>query len=471
MRKTKIICTLGPAVDNDEMVKKLIQNGMNCARFNFSHGTHEEHRERMNRVKRISEEMNVPIALMMDTKGPEIRLKNFAEGSVVLETGQKFTLDDSEELGDINRVGISYGKLYKSIKAGTKILIDDGKVELKAESAEEGRILCRVINGGKISNHKSLNVPNVVIPMEYISEADRLDILFGISQDVDYVAASFVRSENDAMQLRALLDNNGGENIRIISKIENGQGVKNINKIIDASDGIMVARGDLGVEIPFKEIPAIQKSMIEKCNQAGKLVVTATQMLESMTKNPRPTRAEVSDVANAVFDGTTAIMLSGESAAGDYPAEAVKTMAEIAMSSEKSIKYNRNHIKDQLKVEKNIVNAVCASAYSAAEYLNARAIVVVTRSGNTARAIAGFRPANPIIAITLSEKGMRQLNLEWGVKPMPAEHKNSADELFQYATEKALESGIVKSGDTIVMVTVSDTQRSAVNDIIRICTV
>ncbi|MDE7299389.1 MAG: pyruvate kinase, partial [Lachnospiraceae bacterium] len=306
MRRTKIICTLGPAVDDEKMIKKLILNGMDCARFNFSHGTHEEQRERMERVRKVSGELGIPIALLLDTKGPEIRLKDFEGGSAMLKSGQTFTLDtDKETPGDATRIGLTFDKLAKSVSAGTRILIDDGKIALKVEQIKGTKVICTVINGGKVSDHKSINIPNVSIPMPYLSQVDKDDILFGIEQQVDFIAASFVRSVDDVRKLRKFLKDNGGEAIQIISKIENGEGVKNLAEIIEESDGIMVARGDLGVEIPFKKIPALQKVMINQCNEAGKIVVTATQMLESMTQNPRPTRAEVSDVANAIYDGTT----------------------------------------------------------------------------------------------------------------------------------------------------------------------
>lgn len=470
MRRTKIICTLGPAVDDEKMIRKLIINGMDCARFNFSHGTHAEQKERMNRVRKVSAELGIPTALLLDTKGPEIRLKDFVGGSAMLKAGQTFTLDtDKETLGDETRIGLTYDKLAKNVEEGTRILIDDGKIALKVAQVKGTKVICTVVNGGRVSNHKSINIPNVSIPMPYLSPVDKEDILFGIEQKFDYIAASFVRCADDVRKLRKFLKDNGGENIRIISKIENGEGVKNLDEILAESDGIMVARGDLGVEIPFKKIPAIQKIMISKCNEAGKLVVTATQMLESMTQNPRPTRAEVSDVANAVYDGTTAIMLSGESAAGAYPAEAVKTMAEIAESTEESIDYSRYFVRDHMKMEHTIPNAVCASAYSAASYLNADAIVVVTKSGRTARMLSDFKPTAPILAVTMEEDGVRGLKLAWGVKPVSASRMDTPEALFDYAVEKAKESGLVKKGSTLIVVTSSDIADNNVNDVMRIC--
>ena len=470
MRRTKIICTLGPAVDSEKMIRKLILNGMDCARFNFSHGTHEEQRERMERVRKVSEELGVQTALLLDTKGPEIRLKDFEGGSVMLKEGQQFTLDtDKETLGDETRIGLTYDKLAKSVKEGDRILVDDGKIALKVAQVKGTKVICTVINGGKVSNHKSINIPDVSIPMPYLSAVDKEDILFGIEQNVDFIAASFVRSADDVRKLKKFLADHGGEGIKIISKIENGEGADNLDSIIEESDGIMVARGDLGVEIAFKKIPAIQKIMINKCNEAGKIVVTATQMLESMTQNPRPTRAEVSDVANAIYDGTTAIMLSGESAAGAYPAQAVKTMAEIAESTEESINYSQYFVRDHMKMEHTVINAVCASAYSAASYLNADAIVVVTRSGRTAKMLSDFKPTCPILAVTMEEQGLRQLKLAWGVYAVPAQEMNTAEELFRYAVMKAKMTGMVKKGGTLIVITSSNISDNTVNDVMRIC--
>ena len=470
MRRTKIICTLGPAVDDEKMIRKLIQNGMDCARFNFSHGTHKEQAERIARVRGVSTELGVPVALLLDTKGPEIRLGDFATGSVILKEGQNFILDtDKEAYGDATHIGITYDKLAKSVVQGTRILIDDGKIALKVSQIKGTKVVCSVINGGKVSNHKSINVPNVSIPMPYLSPVDKEDILFGIEQKFDYIAASFVRCADDVRRLRKFLRDNGGEGMRIISKIENGEGVRNLDEIIVESDGIMVARGDLGVEIAFKKIPALQKVMINKCNEAGKIVVTATQMLESMTQNPRPTRAEVSDVANAIYDGTTAIMVSGESAAGDYPTEAVKTMAEIAETTEESLDYSRYFVRDHMKMEHTVANAVCASAYSAASYLDAEAIVVVTKSGRTARMLSDFKPTAPIIAVTMEEEGARLLKLAWGVKPVAAERMDTPEALFDYALKKAKETGLVHKGSIVIVVTSSDIENNNINDVMRIC--
>lgn len=470
MRKTKIICTLGPAVDSDERITQIINAGMDCARLNFSHGTHEEQEVRLNRVRRIAGELNRHIPILLDTKGPEIRLKDFENGSVVVEKGSLFTFDtDKETPGTKERIGLTYDKLAKNVEVGTKILVDDGKIELKVTAIKGSKVICKVITGGKLSNHKSINIPNVEIPMPYLNDVDKSDLLFGIEHNVEYIAASFVRCADDLKKLRKFLKDNGGQDIKVISKIENGQGINNFDEILELSDGIMVARGDMGVEINFEKIPAIQKMMIEKCNREGKIVVTATQMLESMTENPRPTRAEVSDVANAIYDGTTVIMLSGESAAGRYPVEAVRTMANIAVNAENTINYYEKYVDSSADMEPNLKNAICASAYNAAKYLDAKAIVVLTRSGATANILSHFHPECPVIAATISERGRNQLNLVWGITPVAAENLDSADKFVQYAVSKAVESRLVKRGDNIVVILASDLESD--DDTMRICTI
>lgn len=470
MRKTKIICTLGPAVDSDERITQIINAGMDCARLNFSHGTHEEQEVRLNRVRRIAGELNRHIPILLDTKGPEIRLKDFENGSVVVEKGSLFTFDtDKETPGTKERIGLTYDKLAKNVEVGTKILVDDGKIELKVTAIKGSKVICKVITGGKLSNHKSINIPNVEIPMPYLNDVDKSDLLFGIEHNVEYIAASFVRCANDLKKLRKFLKDNGGQDIKVISKIENGQGINNFDEILELSDGIMVARGDMGVEINFEKIPAIQKMMIEKCNREGKIVVTATQMLESMTENPRPTRAEVSDVANAIYDGTTVIMLSGESAAGRHPVEAVRTMANIAVNAENTINYYEKYVDSSADMEPNLKNAICASAYNAAKYLDAKAIVVLTRSGATANILSRFHPECPVIAATISERGRNQLNLVWGITPVAAENLDSADKFVEYAVSKAVESRLVKRGDNIVVILASDLESD--DDTMRICTI
>lgn len=470
MRKTKIICTLGPAVDSDERITQIINAGMDCARLNFSHGTHEEQEVRLNRVRRIAGELNRHIPILLDTKGPEIRLKDFENGSVVVEKGSLFTFDtDKETPGTKERIGLTYDKLAKNVEVGTRILVDDGKIELKVTAIKGSKVICKVVTGGKLSNHKSINIPNVEIPMPYLNDVDKSDLLFGIEHNVEYIAASFVRCADDLKKLRKFLKDNGGQDIKVISKIENGQGINNFDEILELSDGIMVARGDMGVEINFEKIPAIQKMMIEKCNREGKIVVTATQMLESMTENPRPTRAEVSDVANAIYDGTTVIMLSGESAAGRHPVEAVRTMANIAVNAENTINYYEKYVDSSADMEPNLKNAICASAYNAAKYLDAKAIVVLTRSGATANILSRFHPECPVIAATISERGRNQLNLVWGITPVAAENLDSADKFVEYAVSKAMESRLVKRGDNIVVIFASDLESD--DDTMRICTI
>ena len=472
LRKTKIICTLGPAVDSDEMIRKLILSGMDCARFNFSHGIYSEHLERMDRVRRVSESIGKPVALLLDTKGPEIRLGLFNDGFTVLESGAEFILDtDVKTDGDVRRVGITYKFLADNISVGTKILIDDGKIELRAERLEGDSVICKVINGGRVSNRKSINIPGITLPMDYISPADREDILFGIEQKVDFIAASFVRSGDDVRALRKLLCDNGGENIRIISKIENDSGIKNLEEIIELSDGIMVARGDLGVEVPFNKIPAMQKKMITMCNRAGKLVITATQMLESMTKNPRPTRAEVSDVANAVYDGTSAVMLSGESAAGKYPVETVRIMSDIVEETERHIDYVSRFHDSHFKI-KNKADAVSHATCGMAIDIGAKAIVVTSNSGTTVRMVSRFRAPMDIIGMATDKAVWYKLALSWGVLPVMSAHYNSTDVLF-YEAEKAAINNMpsLRSGDSIVITAGTAGEKSGNTNTIKMVTI
>ena len=356
MRKTKIVCTLGPATDHEDVLRQLMLEGMNVARCNFSHGVHEDHKKRIDMVKKIRKEVNKPVAILLDTKGPEVRVKQ--EGKVTLKEGQLFTLTSEEVEGTSEKVSVTYNRLYEDLEAGMKVLIDDGLIEMQVEKVEQVNIVCRVINGGVVSNNKGINIPDVNLSMPYLSERDREDILFGIEQDVDFIAASFVQNKEDILQLRKLLVKNGGEDIKIIAKIENRQGVENIDEIIEVSDGIMVARGDMGVEIPYEEVPVIQKMIIKKVYEVGKQVITATQMLESMIKNPRPTRAEATDIANAVYDGTSAIMLSGETAAGAYPVEAVRTMVRIAERTEEDIDYRKRFFNRDRKANPDITDAI-----------------------------------------------------------------------------------------------------------------
>lgn len=451
MKKTKIICTLGPASDDEEVLKKMLVNGMDCARLNFSHGTHEEHLVRIERIKRLRKELKLNIPILLDTKGPEIRLKKFENGSVVVENGEKFTLYADERIGTKEGATVSYPKLAESLNPGISILIDDGNIEMEVESISGADVICKVIHGGKISDHKSINIPSAPVDMPYLSKKDIDDILFGIQNDVDFIAASFVRSKDDVWSLRNLLIENDGANIKIISKIENIQGVENIDEIIEASDGIMVARGDLGVELPFTALPKIQKDIIKKCFRKGKYVITATQMLESMTKNPRPTRAEVSDVANAIYDGTTGIMLSGESAAGNFPVESVSTMNEIAISTEEVINHKSRFEKNKLFLGNDQLNAISKAACDASYCLNAKAIVALSRSGRTAKLISNYRPSCPVFAAVLDEKACRQLNLAWNVKPVFSEEKHSTDELLRTGIEIAIKEKAASVGDVIIL--------------------
>jgi pyruvate kinase len=469
MRKTKIICTLGPSVDSDEKIEQLICNGMDCARFNFSHGTHEEQKARMDRVKRISSRLGTSTALMLDTKGPEIRVKDFKGGSASLKKGQMFVLDTDEKTpGDDKRVGITYHQLADHVSVGTRVLVDDGKLTLKVSAIEKDKVVCTVQNDATLTNHKSINLPGVDIPMPYLSAVDRSDILFGVEQQVDFIAASFVRSADDVRELRQLLRENGGEKIKIISKIENTGGLDHFDEILAETDGVMVARGDLGVEVPFQQVPAIQKKLIAKCIAAGVFVVTATQMLESMIHAPRPTRAEVSDVANAVYDGTTIIMLSGETAAGEYPVEAVQAMAKIAEEVESSIDYNQKFRQSDLHLARTILDSTCSAACAAAEYMDAKAIVAVTKTGRTSARLADFYPACPIIAGVISDIGRRQMNLAFNVHPVEAQELASVDELVGYARLVALSSGIVEEGDTVVIVTGNGENAEQSSDTLKI---
>lgn len=450
VRKTKIICTIGPAVEKEDILKELMLAGMDVARLNFSHETHEAHARRIETIKKVRDELNLPISILLDTKGPEIRLKSFENGKAVLEKGQKFTLTTDEAVGTKERASITYKKLPMCITEGTTLLINDGLIELRVDEIIKNDIICTVIEGGVVSNSKSVNIPNCNLNMPYLSKKDEEDIIFGIKQDVDYIAMSFVRSADDVKEVRNLLNRNGGEEIEIIAKIENRQGVNNLDEILKYSDGIMVARGDMGVEIPFVELPAIQKDIIKKCYRAGKKVITATQMLESMIHAPRPTRAEISDVANAVFDGTSAIMLSGETAIGEYPLQTVKTMASIAVFAENTINYKKRFLALEMEI-KNISDAVSHATCAAAMDLNASAILVVTQSGATARMISSFRPAPPIIAVTTGKKVFYKLGLSWGVIPALGTPQKNTDLLFEHAISCAQKTGVVKKGDTVVI--------------------
>ena len=451
MRKTKIVCTMGPATDNEKVLKELMLAGMDVARLNFSHGTHEEAKKRIDMIKKVREEVGKPVAILLDTKGPEVRTKTFKNGKAELKEGQKFVLYTNDVEGDEKGVSITYPDLPKDVKAGSKILIDDGLIELEVTSIKSNAITCTVKNGGTVSDRKGINIPNVSLSMPYMSEKDRADILFGIEQDVDFIAASFVRTGDDVLEIKELLERNGGKDINIIAKIENAEGVENIDEIIKHSKGIMIARGDMGVEIDMQDLPVIQKRLIKKTYRAGKCAITATQMLDSMIRNPRPTRAETTDVANAIYDGTSAIMLSGETAIGKYPVETVKTMALIAARTERDIDYVKRLEKVDFDSRMDVTNAIGHATCTTAHDLGASAIIVLTFSGGTARQLSKFRPSCPIIAPTMSKKAMRQLSLSWGVVPVDSEERSNSDELFEHAVTKAQETGIVKDGDLVVI--------------------
>lgn len=451
MRKTKIICTLGPSTEDDKVLKQLMIEGMNVARFNFSHGDHAQHERNLNRVKRIREELGLPIAALLDTKGPEIRVKTFKDGKVKLQHGQEFTLTTREVEGDETIVSITYADLVNDVKVGNKILIDDGLISMRVESITETDIVCVVENGGVVSDRKGVNVPNVALSMPYVSDKDKEDIIFGIEQGFDFIAASFVRTAEDILEIRDILSQHNCNFINIIAKIENMQGVENIDDIIRVSDGVMIARGDMGVEIPLEEVPSIQKMIIKKVYNAEKIVITATQMLDSMMKNPRPTRAEATDVANAIYDGTSAIMLSGETAAGLYPVEALKTMVRIAERTEADVDLVKRFNNRDSLMNPDITNAIAHATCTTAMDLNATAIVTVTKSGKTARMISKYRPACPIIGCSPYENVWRQLNLSWGVLPLMVEEKTNTDDLFEHAIEEAEKAKYVKQGEITVI--------------------
>ncbi|WP_308783160.1 pyruvate kinase [uncultured Blautia sp.] len=453
MRKTKIICTMGPSTDKEGILEQLAIEGMDVARFNFSHGDHEEQKGRLDRLKAIRTKINRPIAALLDTKGPEIRIREFAKGKITLTEGQKFTLTADEIQGDEERVSITYKELYKDVKPGDSILIDDGLIGLEVEEIEGSDIHCVVINGGIVSNKKGINLPGVSVNMPFISQKDREDILFGIQEEFDFIAASFTRTADDVLEIRKILDENGGRDLNIIAKIENQQGVDNIDSIIEVADGIMIARGDMGVEIPLEDVPVIQKEIINKVYNAGKQVITATQMLDSMMKNPRPTRAETTDVANAIYQGTSAIMLSGETAAGKYPVEALRTMVKIALRTESDIAYNKEFsiLSREHESAINMTTAISHATCMTAIDLGAKAIITVSRSGNTARMISKYRPGCMIVGCSPEEHTCRQLNMSWGITPVHIKEEYSMEILLLHATEAAERAGYVEKGDVVVL--------------------
>ena len=452
MKRTKIICTLGPASSDEKVMEGMLKNGMNLARLNFSHGTHEEHKKMIEKFRRVRDSLGLPAAIMLDTKGPEIRLKQFENKTVTLIAGDEFTLTTNDVIGNNKIVSITYKDLPSQIAEGQRMLIDDGRVLLKVKKTTKTDIICSVEVGGPVSNNKGMNIPNTKLNLVYLSENDKKDLLFGIENDIDFIAASFVRNKNDIIDLRKFLDYHGGHNIKIIAKIENMSGVENFDEILYHSNGIMVARGDMGVEIEFEKLPGLQKKFIKKCYQAGKMVITATQMLESMIHSTTPTRAEITDVANAVFEGTSAIMLSGETAMGDHPVLVVEIMTKIARQAEKDA-FEMNYFEGiKYDIDKlDMTNAICDAACTTARDVNAKAIIAVTKTGYAARRVSKFRPREMIIAATPEIKTFHQLSLSWGVYPVLSLYQNDSDLLLKHAVDCSKSADLINEGDTVVI--------------------
>jgi pyruvate kinase len=468
MRKTKIVCTIGPSSESLENTKKLIMAGMNVARLNFSHGDFEEHGNRIKAIRQACQELNKTVAILLDTKGPEIRLGKLKEEPIELVQGEYIILTTEEILGDLNRIPVTYKDLPSDVHVGSTILIDDGLIGMTVVDIQGTEIKCQIVNSGQIKSRKGVNVPGVAISMPGMTEKDAGDIKFGIEMGVDFIAASFVRRASDVLEIRELLERHDARHIQIISKIENQQGVDNLDEILEVSDGLMVARGDLGVEIPAEEVPLVQKQMIEKCNRAGKPVITATQMLDSMQRNPRPTRAEASDVANAIFDGTDAIMLSGETAAGKYPVESVLTMSRIAERAESALNYREIFTKQARAQQTSVTEAISQAVTNSALDLNAKAIVTSTESGYTARMISKYKPKSTIIAVTPVDNVLRRLQLVWGVIPVKGTMASTTDEMFDIAVKGAMGTGLVRLGDTIIITAGVPVGRSGTTNLIKI---
>ncbi|MBP1154604.1 MULTISPECIES: pyruvate kinase [unclassified Paenibacillus] len=469
MRKTKIVCTIGPVSESLDMFKKLIDAGMNVARLNFSHGDFEEHGNRIKTVRQASQEMGKSIAILLDTKGPEIRTGKLKDDQKVeLIQDNLITLTTEEVLGDAERVSITYRDLYKDVRIGSTILIDDGLIGLSVEDIRGTDIVCRIKNGGLLGGKKGVNVPGVKINLPGITEKDANDIIFGIQQGVDFIAASFVRKASDVIEIREILERYNAAQIQIISKIENQEGVDNLDEILEVSDGLMVARGDLGVEIPAEDVPIVQKAMIKKCNQVGKPVITATMMLDSMQRNPRPTRAEASDVANAIFDGSDAVMLSGETAAGKYPIESVQTMARIAERAEQAMEHREILVRQSKAQQTTVTEAISQSVANSALELDAKAILTATESGYTARMVSKYRPKAPIIAVTPDERVLRRLSLVWGVVPVKGESCSSTDQLFEHAVDSSVKTGLVSLGDLVIITAGVPVGRSGTTNLIKV---
>lgn len=448
MLRTKIICTLGPSSEDKYTITRLIQAGMNIARINLSHGDHEEHSKRIGVLRETCKELKTNVALLLDTKGPEIRLGTFYDGKVTLKKGQEFIITPRPMIGNDKEVFINYDHISETVSTGDKVLLADGLIELQVDKIQGERVICTVINGGELSDRQGVNIPNKCLPLPALAEKDIKDIIFGVQIGADFIAASFIRKAADVMEIRRVLEENGGSDMHIIAKIENREGVENIDEIINAADGIMIARGDLGVEIPVQEVPLVQKRIIEKCNKAGKPVITATQMLDSMIRNPRPTRAEATDVANAIFDGTDAIMLSGETAAGKYPVESVAMMSSIAEKADQDL---IDHLRQKTINVNSVTDAISHATCSIASELGAKAIITSTKSGYTARAVAKFRPQVPIIAVTFKEKVIKTLQIVRGVIPLEVKETSSTDEMFIEAVKGALSSEMVEKGDLVVI--------------------
>jgi pyruvate kinase len=469
LRKTKIVCTMGPASLKEDVIEKMFRAGMNVARFNFSHGTHDYHREGIELFRKVRDRLKLPAAILLDTKGPEIRIGTFESNKITLEKGKTFTFTTNDVVGNSEMVSITYKSLPSELKADDKLLLDDGRLELRVVSLTDTDVVCKVITGGELSGRKGINIPNVHLNMPYISEQDEKDLRFGIEMDVDFVAASFVRSKNDVIELRKLLNYYGGHSIKIIAKIENAEGVDNFDEILANCDGIMVARGDMGVEIEFEKLPGIQKKFIRKCYQAGKMVITATQMLETMIHSKTPTRAEITDVANAVFDGTSAVMLSGETAMGDHPAHVVEVMAKIAERAEMDAMEMGNY--DGVKYDSDfsdLTNAICDAACTTARDIRAKAIVAVTNSGTTARRVSKFRPSEAIVAATPQKKTFHQLSLSWGVCPVLALNQDDTDRLFLHAIDCARQLDIVNKGDKVVITAGVPLRQSGTTNLLKV---
>lgn len=468
MRKTKIVCTLGPASTNEKTILKMLKSGMNVARINLSHGTHDLHQETIEMFRKVRDSLDIPAAVMLDTKGPEIRIGKFKNNKEFLEDGEIFTLTTKDILGDKNTASVSYKHFPQQLNRGDIVLIDDGLISLRVESTTDTDVICKVISGGNISDRKGVNVPDVHLDIPYLSEADKNDLIFAVKVDADFVAASFVRSKEDVITVRNFLDYHGGYNIKIIAKIENIEGVNNFDEILSHSDGIMVARGDMGVEIEFERLPGLQKKFIRECYRAGKMVITATQMLESMIHNATPTRAEITDVANAVFDGTSAIMLSGETAIGDHPELVVKTMAKIATQAEKdAFELDSYENFQYVNNTADVTNAICDAACTTARDIKAKAIIAITKSGYTARKVSKFRPKEAIIATTPNEKTYHQLSLSWGVHPVKSLYQVNAEDLFDHSIACAKRYDYIKANDCVVITAGSDNS----TDLLKVQTV